>query len=286
MNKPLLPCLLLLLAPLGTACVGTTGGGLVDFDAYASGPSDATGAPFTEHAYTFESPYSGYTITLSQATLQVGAVYLDAAPCTGSSATPPCVDQSASTVAQVNGGVITDAGAQVSGLLLDTLSPQAQPFAAKGSGIVQPALSAEVWLSTGTEAMAIDDPSNASAVVQVAGTAVKDGQSYPFTGTVTIGSNRMLPASDPALPGQNPICDQRIVRPICLSPAVEPVAGASFHVTVDPRGWFNNVEFSKLDTSQGPPYPIPDDNDDVNGHNFFQAIESSSGVYAFSFQTP
>jgi len=282
MNRGLFP---LLLAPLLTACVGTTGSGIVDFDAYASGPASASGAPGSAHSFVFESPYTGYTITLTTATLQIGAVYLDSAPCSGSSAVLPCVNQNAATVAQVNGGVSGAYGVQTSGVLLDALSPDPQPFVTGGSGILQQAQSAEVWLSSGAEVMAIDDLSDASPIAQVAGTAEKDGQAYPFTGTVTIGQNRLLPAANPALPGANPICDQRIVRPICLpkSPPVEPEPGVSLHVQVDPRGWFNNVDFSRL---AGPPYQIPDDNNDVTGQNFFQGIESSSGVYTFRFETP
>ncbi len=140
--------LLLLLAPLMTACVGTTGSGLVDFDAYASGPPDATGAAGSAHSYTFLSPYTGYTITLTTATLQIGAVYLDAAPCNGSSAILACVNEEASTVAQVNGGATGAYGIQTTGLLLDVLSPDPQPFPVQGSGIIQQAQSAEVWLAT------------------------------------------------------------------------------------------------------------------------------------------
>jgi hypothetical protein len=274
-----------LLAPLLTACVGTTGSGIVDFAAYASGPADASGAPGATHAYVFESPYTGYTITLHTATLQIGAIYLDATPCTGGSDVPPCVDQSAATVAQVTGGVASGSGTQTSGLLLDVLSPDRQPFSSPGSGIVQQARSAEVWLSSGAEVMAIDDLNATSLIAEVAGSAEKDGRTYPFTGTVTIGQNRLLPASNPAEPGLNPICDKRIVRPICLpsNPPVEPQPGVSLHVQVDPRSWFDNVEFSRL---TGPSYQIPDDNDDVNGHNFFQGIETISGVYSFTFQKP
>jgi hypothetical protein len=275
-----------LLAPLLTACVGTTGSGLVDFNAYASGPPDAEGAPNGTHSYVFESPYTGYTITLTTATLQIGAVYLDAAPCSGSSATPPCVNENAASVGQVNGSVTGAYGIETAGVLVDTLSPDPQPFATAGSGIIQQAQSAEVWLANADPNNlidGIDDVSYAPIIATVAGTAEKDGASYPFTGTVTIGANRLLPVSNSALPGLNPICQRRIVRPICLpkTPPVEPEAGTSLHVEVDPRGWFNNVEFSTLMGTQ-----IPDDNNDVNGNNFFQGLESSSGVYSFTFQSP
>jgi len=285
MKRLVNPALLLsLLGPLLTGCVGTTGGGLVDFDAYASGPADASGAPGTTHAYTFVSPYSGYTITLSAATLQIGAVYLDATPCTGSSDVPPCVDQNAATVAQVAGGVV-DGGVQTSGLLLDVLSPDAQAFSSQGSGLLQQALSAEVWLSSGAEVMAIDDLNDTSPIAEVTGTASKDGTAIAFTGTVTIGQNRLLPTSNPAEPGLNPICNQRIVRPICLptSPAVEPAAGLSLHLQVDPRSWFDNLDFATL---PAPLHAIPDASSDANGRDFLQGIETTSGVYSFTFEAP
>ncbi len=125
----------------------------------------------------------------------------------------------------------------------------------------------------------------APTIAEVAGTAEKDGETYAFTATVTIGENRVVTASNPALPGQNPICYQRIVRPICLTPPIEPEPGTAFHVRVDPKGWFNNVNFSLLGVSGGS-YQIPDTNNDVTGHDFFQGLESSSGVYSFTFQAP
>src|SRR6202012_5951608 len=139
---------------------------------------------------------------------------------------------------------------------------------------------------SGAEGMAIDDVDDQATIAQVAGSATRGDQTYPFTGTVTISKNRLLPISNPALPGESPICEQRIVSPTCLpkSPAVEPEPGTALHVGVDPKGWFNNVDFSKLDMTFAPPYPIPDSNDDVNGHNLLQGIESSSGVYSFAFQ--
>jgi hypothetical protein len=288
MNEYANPLLLpLLLAPLLAGCVGTTGSGIVDFDAYASGPADTSGAPSTTHAYTFVSPYSGYTITLSKAMLQIGAVYLDAAPCNGSSGIPPCVNQEAATVAQVTGVPTTTDYVPTSGLFLDTLSPDPQPFKGGGSGIIQEAESAEVWLMSNAmgEEDAIDDASLAPTIAEVAGTAVKDGAMYTFAATVTIGQNRLITASNPALPGENPICDERIVRPICLTPPIEPEPGTSFHVEVDPKGWFDNVDFSRLGAAGGS-YQIPDDNNDVTGHDFFQGLESSSGVYTFTFTTP
>jgi len=146
MRKHLVATVAIVASPALGGCVGTTGSGLVDFDAFASGPSDASGAPGTKHAYTFLSPYTGYTITLETAMLQIGAVYLDATPCNGSSEVTSCVDQNAETVAQVNGGELGAYGVPMSGVLVDALSPEPQSFIGQGSGIVQAAGSAEVWL--------------------------------------------------------------------------------------------------------------------------------------------
>jgi hypothetical protein len=282
MRKHLVATVAIVASPALGGCVGTTGSGLVDFDAFASGPSDASGAPGTKHAYTFLSPYTGYTITLETAMLQIGAVYLDATPCNGSSEVTSCVDQNAETVAQVNGGELGAYGVPMSGVLVDALSPEPQSFIGQGSGIVQAAGSAEVWLVSPDQMMdGIDDVNNATAIATIAGTATKDGESWPFTASVSIGQNRELPAQNPALPGQNPICLQRIVKPICLSPALSPAPSTSLNVTVDPKAWFNDVHFSELGASGG---AIPDSNDDANGRDLFKGIKQSSGVYAFSFQ--
>jgi hypothetical protein len=279
------------LSALLPACVGSTGGSIVDFGASASGPPGTSGPPGGPHSFAFDlDDTSGYHITLTQATLQIGAVYLDASPCLGSSAPTSCGDPSVTAVAQVNGGVVGAYGTTLqSGVSVDVLSPDPQPFNSQGSGIDvpgEPAQSAQVWLSSGAVAMAIyaDDPAN---LVQVAGTAEKDGQSYLFGGTVTINSSNRGMSGTSAEPGVDPLCLQRIAAPVCLSAPLTPVNG-TLQVTVDPRPWFNNIDFSQLAATAGatPPYQIPDTNSDPNGKNFLQGIEASSGVYAFSFEAP
>ena len=288
---------LLLVVPLIASCVGTTGSGLVDFSAFASGPSGI------HPAFELDSTLTGYSITLDQATMHIGAVYLDSSPCSGGSEYTSCINP-AGAVAQVTGSVD-----------LNVLSPDPQPFSVGGTGIIQQALSGEIWLTGGDVNIAQDD----TAIVCVAGTATKNGATYPFVGQVTISaSNRAIPDSDPAQPGLSPICKERIVAPICLSPAVEPVAGASLHLEVKPMNWFNNVDFSQLalapypyytsptslycdfGTVTGARYVIPDartgalapvgadagPSGGLNGNDFFQSIESSYGVYSFAFETP
>jgi len=274
-------------APLLSACVGTTGGDLVDFSAVASGPPGTSGSPGATHSFEFET-VEGYRVTLTKAKLQIGAVYLLATPCAGSSAPTTCGDPTVTAVAQVNGGVDEGYGVLRSGVEVDALSPDAQSFNSQGSGIQDPgvpAQSAMVWLSGGVVGMSIyaDDP---VTVAEVAGTAEKDGNSYRFNGTVTInGKNRGKQGTN-AEPGLNPLCLQRIVAPICLDRPLTPTPGRRLHVEVDPRHWFDNIDFSKLAVIPGVPSAIPDDNTDPNGRNLLQSIESSTGVYSFTFDTP
>jgi len=276
-------------APLLSACVGSTGGNLVDFDAFASGPPGTSGSPGASHSFEFDlSDTSGYHVTLTKAKLQIGAVYLLASPCAGSSAPTTCGDPSVTAVAQVNGGVDEGYGVLKSGVDVDVLSPDPQPFDSEGTGIEAPgtpAQSAMVWLSGGVEGMAVysDDP---VTIAEVAGTAEKDGKSYPFNGTVTITSKNRGKQGTNAQPGLNPLCLQKIVAPICLDRSVTPPPGRKLHVEVDPRHWFDNIDFASLAAAPGLPAQIPDTNADPNGRNFFQSIESSTGVYSFSFEAP
>src|SRR4029077_2301140 len=70
---------------------------------------------------------------------------------------------------------------------------------------------------------------------------IRGSLAYSFRATVTIGTNRQVPVEDPALPGLNPICKERIVQ---FSPIhLQLFPGGALHVRVDPRGWFNEVDF-------------------------------------------
>jgi hypothetical protein len=101
-----------------------------------------------------------------------------------------------------------------------------------------------VWLVGETnDVNAMDDT---TVIVALAGTATGGGKTYPFQASVTIGSNRAIPVSDPSQPGLNPICKQRIVTPIPTDLALH--QGGALFLTVDPSGFFTNVDFSLLDT--------------------------------------
>ncbi|MDP9035006.1 MAG: hypothetical protein M3O50_09370 [Myxococcota bacterium] len=251
------------------SCVGTTGGGLVKLTAYASGPPDAT-SPLAFDTRT------GFHVSLRTASMHIGAVYLTTTPQNVGSGSTSCIEPG-QYIAEVPGGAD-----------VDLLSSVAKPFAVQGDGSVGLARTGEVWL-TGGNVNAVDD---STKVVVLQGTATRGGNAWPFRAQVTIGSNRSRPVTDPAQPGLNPICKRRIVQ---VSPiATSIVAGASLYVRVDPRGWFNSVDFSQLDLVQSTPsrlYEIPDSDSSgtagaTAGRNLLTGILTSalpSGASAFSF---
>jgi hypothetical protein len=250
--------------PVVAGCVGTTGGDLVTFDAFAAGPEEAvTGQPLT-----FDSP-RGYAISLTRATLHVGAVYLNRSRVNSVGSDVSCF-LSGIYVAEVT-----------SGLDIDVLSPELQPFPEPGSGTTDRALTAEVWLFGGGD---IDDPNDSTVILDVAGTASKGGADYPFEGQLTIGENRLVPPSSAAQPGANPICKQRIVTPIAVDVTIAP--GESLVLRVDPRGFFANVNFSELPSaSVDPPVFRFDDGDgDLASQALYDGVRSASGVYDVLFE--
>ena len=61
---------------------------------------------------------------------------------------------------------------------------------------------------------------------------------------VTINDNRLPPVTDPAQPGLDPICKERIVQ---IATGLTFQQGGALYVTVDPRDWFDlGVDFSQL----------------------------------------
>jgi hypothetical protein len=245
------------------ACLGTTGSAIVSFPVQAAGPADAVdGQPLA-----FDTG-RGWHVELTKATLHIGAVYLDqTVPLSGAQDTS-CILE----------GIYS--GQETSSLDVNVLSPAPQAFPAPGNGTSDLAVAGEVWL-TGGDVNASDD---STIIVDVAGTASQSGTSYPFTASVTIGSNRAVASNNPALPGANPICKQRIVAPVPID--VAPSSSGTLLVRVDPRGWFGDVDFSQMEeTATSPPaYVIPDDDTTQPGTALFDGIHASTGVYTFAWQ--
>ncbi len=243
-----------------SSCVGSTGGDLLSFRAFAAGPPDAVaGSP-----YAFTSS-RGFAITLTRAKLHVGAVYLNRARPTSVSSETACT-LAGIYVAQVSGPAD-----------VDVLDPSLQPFSVEGFATTDFAPTGEVWLMGGD----INTAADPTVILDVAGIASKDGADYPFEAALTIGDNRLPAVADPALPGSKPICKQRVVTPIETS--ITPSSGGQLVLRVDPRGLFANVDFTRLE-KDGDVYRFLDSNDDQPSLNLYLGLRASAGTYSLAWE--
>ncbi len=238
-----------------SACVQTTGGSLVSFNAQAVG---------TEAARSFTSG-KGYDVTLTRARLFVGAIYLNQANPADWSLETAC------TLPGIYSGELRGA------LTVDALSAEAQPFDVLGNGTDAPVQAAELWLTEGD----VDARDSKKVVLDVEGVAAQGGTSWPFSAAFTIGQNRKQPPTDAQLPGSRPICKERVVSPIPTELTL--AEGGTLTLVVDPRAWFSSVEFSELtgtafiddSTSAGPADKA-----------LYNAMRAAKGPYRFEWSAP
>jgi hypothetical protein len=272
MGAPRLVVVVVACAGLGlAACVGTTGGDVVEFPAAAAGPRDANGRIELTND-------RGWHVVLTRATLHVGAVYLSANQPVSGAQTTGCV-LPGSYVAEVT------TGADV-----DLLSAAPQRFPALGHGTTLAALVGQVWLTTGP----VDDPSSEAPVLVIEGTADRAGDVRPFTGQVTIGKNRVAAGGGGAggAAGSSTICKQRIVSPIPAPLTIRREGGLVLRV--DPRALFVNVDFGALGASDsGSGFVFRDDPSVTDPDaprfysqpsvNLYQNLHAATGVYSFEW---
>jgi hypothetical protein len=206
----------------------------------------------------------GYEITLDRALIRIGAVYLNRAAPTSVSASTSCT---------LPGVYVAEAFGP---LVVDALSSELQPFPALGEATADHARTGEVWLTGG----AIDDPRDASVILDVAGRAARNGEIQTFAGTLTIGENR-LADTPPAEPGLKPICKERIVSPVPVD--LTPERGSRLVLTVDAERMFANVDFSQLTPDADGTLRFDDDPASATpaSTNLYIGLRASSGVYQF-----
>jgi hypothetical protein len=240
--------------------VGDAGGDTVDFPVAAAGPADAVaGQPLV-------FSQEGWDITLTKATLHVGAVYMaESPPVSGAQATGCYLPDMDVYVVQ-----------ETSGLDVDLLSPTPQPFPAQGQGITQPqAVIGQVWLVHGD----INTAPDKVAMLVVAGTATQGGTEFSFSGSITIGSNHQTTG---VIAGGSPICKQRIITPITPVPAVSPSGGLLLRI--DPRTLFNFDFKQRSTTAPSAPYQFSDDpaSWDTASQDLYGNLHSTA-PYSFSW---
>jgi hypothetical protein len=224
----------LVLFALTTGCSGTTGGDVFPFRAAALGPAAA------ENGRYELSTGLGYRVTLERAKVLIGALYLNRTVPTSVSSDTTCTSP---------GGYVAEV---TSGITLDALAGSRTELPSLGLALAERALTGEVWLTSGD----VNAPSDSEPVLDLAGTAEKDGESYPFEGLLSIGQNRVVEPGR-ATPGANPICKERIVSPIPVD--LVPTQGGSLLLEVDPAVMLEAVEFSTLAADSGGVYHFVDD---------------------------
>ncbi len=250
-----------LCATLG-ACSGTTGFELVDLRAELQGPAleaDGTARVVTD---------AGWTVTLTELRVHVGALYLNRTlPQVG-------IQETACTLPGTYVGQVTD------GFEADLLAGEAVPFPSLGQAIRAPARAGEVWLT----GVAVDAEFDSTHVLTLAGVAEREADTIPFDGVVTIGPNRRVPPEDPLVqPGANPICKQRIVSPIPVD--LVPSDEGSLLVTFDPAGLLREVDFAQLPEAQSAPplHRFPDALEGQPAIALFQGLRATQGTWRFSW---
>lgn len=225
---------LTLLLVLSGGCSGTTGGDVFSFRAVARGPAGAE-----DGRYELDTG-RGFHVALERARVRVGALYLNRTLPTSVSADTTCT---------LAGGYVAEVTA---GITLDVLSGSSTELPSPGLALAERALSGEVWLTSGD----VNDPSDSEPVLDLAGTATKDGVQYPFEAVLTIGTNRVV-EPPPATPGAKPICKERIVAPIPARVVLR--EGGQLLLEVDPGVMLAAVDFSTLARDAGGTHRFDDD---------------------------
>jgi hypothetical protein len=263
------------LAPLLAAtlsCNGTTGYDLVQFYAAASGFADATrGQP-----YAFDAP-GGVHVTLTQARLHVGAIYLTQSVPQAGGGPQPCILPQTYEGAFV--GEVRGEGD------IDLLDPSAQPIQAIGDGSTLPAATGQVWLVHDNALSAGDlNGSDPFPVLTLEGTFEDAGGTHTFAAGITIDTGRISVATGSVLPGQAQICEQRIVSGI---PAQLTLAEAGTLVLrVGARALFTGVPFTDLPpcvSGTAADFCFTDDDSNESSRVLFANLKST-GPYGFTWQ--
>lgn len=247
------------------SCIGSTGGERVSFQASAAGPKDAVpGKPLVF------ATSSGFSVTLTSAKLHVQAFYLDRRDRTRPERETSCYNADA-YVGELR--TSTD---------IDLLSGTPQPFAAPGDALAGVVNSADVWLGEG-DINAFTQASARQVVLHAAGIASRGTETFPFAVDFRIDANRAKAPDSTALPGSNPICQQRIVSKI---PTGFYVGGpGSLVLRVDPRPMFDAVDFSQVPKESDSPisYRFVDDDSTQPSATLMNGLRKNRGVYSFEW---
>lgn len=254
-----------------SACLGSTGNSVVHFRVAVVGPANAVAGQPLEFT---SAP--GWHVVLTQAVLHVGAIYLEQTRFTSGGGPGPCV-----LPGTYVGEVTTEAGS-AAGIDVDLLSPAPQYFPNEGQGTDLEAQTAQVFLA-GKQIDQLEDPT--TKILQIAGTAERNGQVIPFAGAISLGTNFAMTSSDSRKPGMYPTCQERVVSPIPVD--IVPRNGGTLLLRVDPtHPLFDSIDFSALNRPPNSPVYVFENTmaDALGGELLYRALKGTGALYTFFWE--
>jgi hypothetical protein len=213
------------------ACATSTGGSRVTFDAVATpavAPTDAAEGA----ALVYTDAATGWTVTLTQAEVAVGPLYLwSEKPTLTGQITIPGIAVAYAGSDEFLAGYLR--GEVLDQVVVDLVAGSDVSIGT-GDGTAGQSLSAELWLEppSGTAAGTLSD------TFEFAGSAEKDGVVVPFAGSLTIDDSVVDPDN-----GQTAALVRRI-RGIPVGGDL--TQGGTLRLTADATKWLAGADFSDL----------------------------------------
>jgi hypothetical protein len=225
-------------------CTASTGGERFPFEASAGGVDPPGGEPFTFVTQT------GWQVTLSQADVTLGPVYLNVIPplrvsrSFGDLLVPNAWAQSES---HLDAGRI--AGEMLAQVSFSAVSAALVRFPTTGTMTSEPIRTAEVWFypepGVAPEATEID-----TVAFEVRGEATRDGAEVRFRGSLVLNDDWLSEQAEGSR-GAQPITTIRKVRGIPA--AFSPSAGGRLEIRFDVTRLFRGAEFGNLEANPSDP---------------------------------
>lgn len=264
-------------------CSSSTGSGRFAFEAAAGGVASLQGGSLT---FTNQT---GWSITLSQADVTLGPVYLNVVPPLRglTQSLHDLLIPSARAQASEHldtGRVVGEVLGQVT---FSALSPELVPFPVLGTLTEEEVRTAEIWFypapGISAETTQID-----TVALAVAGEATRDGEAVPFRGTLVLDDD-WLSEQAAGSRGSQSILEIRQVRGVAAS--FVPHEGGRLELRVDITRMFRGADFSRLAGN-------PLDADGVRQlvqvragrdqvmTNLYQGLREANGTYAVGWIDP
>lgn len=243
----------LLLCTLVMGCANSTGGDLITLPFEAGGATRDATQPFT-----FTTP-TGWTVTLDQALIAAGPFYFNV--------DPPSTDEFRSGV------VIVQATEQT---IIDTLDPTLHDVAGGANGETGSAVACEIGLlapdAADQAAFPADSELLGAGLAYVSGTAINGSATVQFEGQVIVDQSLVTTTE--------PLADLQRIRGagVALTFGSAP---EQLELRVDPTHWFDQSDFSQIDSGAAPDGGYTWTTDTTFAAQLLEGVKGETGVYLF-----